>query len=71
MSKALKVDPDVPAFPVDPNHNSREGISIRTWLAGIALQGLCACSDPAMNDVDDAAKTAVGYADALIAELNK
>jgi len=50
------------------------GMTIREWYAGLAMQGMLASyTDPNMSfpEREAAAKTAVEFADALIAELNK
>jgi len=70
-----------PAFPVDrehmeaPGYESRtvsDGMTLRQWYAGMALQGmLAACAHPNALGYEppaSAAKTACEYADALIAE---
>ena len=60
-----KVDPDGQAFPTE--HDGWLGMTVRTWLAGIAMQGSMA----GLLTRADAAQEAVKRADALIAELNK
>ena len=73
----MRIDPKAPAFPrdgsVDDNGNvdySERGMPVRTWLAGLAMQGLLA-NAKVDCDAGDLAKWAVESADALIAELNK
>lgn len=49
-----------------------DGLTIRQYFAGLAMQGLCANSVPGPHHKSDfLAMEAVQYADALIAELNK
>jgi len=61
-----------PAFPrpaSDYNY-SQDGMTLREYYAGQVLAGLCA--DPNLiAQYGSLAKTCVGLADALIAELNK
>ena len=66
---------DGPAFPKTCSqwpHHDNEGMSMREWYAGMALQGLCVT--PAgefwLNE-EKVAKRAVEYADALLEELRK
>lgn len=50
----------------------QEGLTIRQYYAGLAMQGLCANSIPGQHHAFPfLANEAVQYADALIAELNK
>ncbi len=64
------IDPNAPAFAraASSSRSSEDGISTRTCLAGLAMQGLCANG---WNLDDLIASTAVKRADALIAALNK
>ncbi len=69
----MTIDPDAPAFarPMAYGDYGRSdpgqrGMSIRTHLAGLAMQGFLACYG---NGTD--AQQAVKQADALIAALNK
>lgn len=51
---------------------STDGMSLRHWLIGQALQGLCARTFQQQGpDVDDLAKWAIQQADAVIALLDK
>lgn len=59
-------------FPADKNQDSRSGMSVRTWLAGMAMQG--ALSNPSL--VDQLGQNSIEWlshsvkvADALIKEL--
>ena len=67
------IDPNGPAFPT----NIDQGMSIRTYLAGMVMAALSGTShqQPALEGRNDSiaiiAKAAVVCADALIAELNK
>ena len=76
LGDSMKVDPNNFAFPVpawtsEPGMNEPYyGIDTRTWLAGLAMQGLLA-NAKVDCDAGDLAKWAVCSADALIAELNK
>jgi hypothetical protein len=55
-----------PAFP--PNPNDAEGMSLRDWFAGMAMQGLLAnCG----ADSEQIAKKAYEYADAMLVERNR
>jgi len=53
------------------HYGYRGGLTKREWLAGMALQGLVA--GPNIGDLswDQVASDAVGYTDALLAELEK
>jgi hypothetical protein len=63
------LNPSNLAFPA-PAGTVHAGISVRTYIATAALQGLLAC-DSVNASSADCAKAAVVCADALIAELNK
>ena len=73
-----KINDGGPAFPADMQRRDPltnewsdlppQGMSLREWLAGMALQGLLACSD-VQGSANDLAKGAVAYADALLDEL--
>lgn len=59
-----------PAFPVnDLNACKWPGLTKRQWLAGMALQGLCAnpAEDVKNQTYDKVAEMALKHADALIA----
>ena len=67
---------------IDPFVTSAGGLSKRELFAGMAMQGLLANGDflkaveavaakRGMNDADAVAKAARGFADALLAELEK
>jgi hypothetical protein len=47
-----------------------DGLSLRDWFAGLALQGLCSLDD-AKGDADQYAKWAYQYADAMLAERKR
>lgn len=52
-------------------NTKQDGMSLRAYFAGQAMQGICA-SSPGNEWTDERiAKDAVALADALIAELNK
>ena len=67
-----------PAFPVpeyigadgDPHFVEHQGISTRTWLAGMAMQGLMVnqneWAEGGLGDVDAITKSAFAMADAMI-----
>ncbi len=59
-------NPNAPAFPC----SVERGISTRTYLAGLTMQGLAACPGISASD-DTIATAAVSMADALIRALNK
>lgn len=67
------IDPNEPAFPIiqlSPAH----GMSIRTYLAAQAMQGLLACSQEpngGFRTGADLSKQCVNHADWLIDALNK
>ena len=69
-----KVDDGGPAFPINspsgtPEYSpTRDGMSLRDWFAGMALQGLCAAPGTAYWDQIRHAKAAYEYADAMIVE---
>jgi hypothetical protein len=63
---------DKPAFPVPydaTGFTAVGGLTLREYYVGMALQGLMDSGDLARET--DIARWAVGYADALIAELEK
>ena len=68
------------AFPTHPilygsaDQHLAQGMSLRAYVAAQCMAGFCSMHDEAglwSWDVDDAARTAVSCADALIAELAK
>lgn len=78
----MKVDDSGPAFPaiqLDKSGEmmqwaSQEGMTLRQWFAGKALAGYLAYSPTLTNgdpEPEKAARVAVEYADALLAELKK
>ncbi len=79
-----KINDGGPAFPrpsgpeprVDSYHECFEGMSLRAWLAGIAMQGILQSCEPMKYGVtgeesESVAESALMCADALIAELEK
>lgn len=46
----------------------REGMSLRDWFAGMAMQGMLANTDLTHHDSDAIATLAYGLADAMLAE---
>ena len=69
----MKVDPDGQAFPGGIDETGiADGMTIRTWLFGMVLQGLCSIpNNPDHEDPDGMACFAAIIVDAGIAELNK
>ncbi len=69
--------PDDPAFPTENERQVGEltfhysGLSIRAYLAGLAMQGLCTKYEWDRGINEQIAEIAVARADALIAELLK
>lgn len=66
---------DKPAFPRSSqgpsgDYDGAEGMTLRQWYAGLAMQGLCSNVRGGEDVVDHAAR-AVRQADALIAALNE
>lgn len=53
-----------------PFRTITEGLTIREYFAGLALQGILAAPESAKFSPDVICKTAVLYADALITALN-
>lgn len=82
MSEPTPIDASGPAFPV-PFQNFETwahgrnpvygvpGMSLRAYLSGQALQGICANPDCEPEDVKHNAIVAVRNADALLAALNE
>ena len=62
------INPNSPAFPRIDNTIDEPGMSIRTKLAAMAMQGFLAYG---MANPERVASDSVQYADALIEELNK
>jgi hypothetical protein len=68
-----KTDDGGPAFPINSPSGTpeylptRDGMSLRDWFAGQALQGLCAAPGTINWDQRRHAKAAYEYADAMIA----
>lgn len=63
-----------PAFPLtqDDFHNRHNGMSLRDWFAGMALQGYNSNREQCANMThDQAANNAYRDADAMIAARNK
>lgn len=65
-----------PIYPIEGSANaySFSGITLREHFAGLAMAGLCnahAQDGTWAHDSRDVAMTAVQYADALLAELEK
>ena len=59
-----------PAFPWKDSFNSNDGMSLRDWFAGMALQGLLACST--VNGAPkDLVMDAYDYANMMLAERGK
>jgi hypothetical protein len=50
---------------------SQRGMSTRTWLAGLAMQGLCSRKDYEGDAPIRVAMEAIEHADALLEELAK
>ncbi len=60
-----------PAFPRSGQHGENiDGMTLRQYYAGLAMQGLLACGGNGYAD-EHGAQLAVKSADALIAELEK
>ena len=59
-----------PAFPV-PGTNYHVGMSVRTWLVGIAMQGMLANPILGKEDAEIIARWACEHATAVLAELEK
>jgi len=60
----------MPAFPLPENY-AREGMSLRDWFAGQALQGLLAGAADADCTAADYARDAFMMADAMLAARKK
>ena len=70
MSDSKTVDDGGPAFPVpnDANTNGQEGMSLRDWFAGQALEGYMSILDSRKNpDYQEDATFMYQMADAMIA----
>lgn len=81
----MSIDPNAPAHPTYATGMMGQGLTIRAYFAAMAMQGIV--SSPSVlgamkamlikeaDDTEDlgtlTAKSAVEFADALIAELNK
>ena len=73
------MDNSGPAFPIPDELHSKQdvhefghpGLTKREWLAGMALQGLCAnpvmCATPSLRDCAHVRDLALELADALLA----
>lgn len=59
---------DQPAFPVSSTSQQSPGMTIRVWLAGLAMQGRVVDEE---GSFQSRAKWAVQMADAVLAELEK
>lgn len=59
-----------PIFPVITNRNNYFGLTKREYFAALAMQGF-ASSEIEVNGVKEMAKSAVLFADTLLAELEK
>jgi hypothetical protein len=64
-----------PAFPWTLNEDMRdEGMSMREWYAGMALQGIlasCAGDDTNLADEKKASRWAFKYADAMLVQAKE
>ncbi len=69
----MSINPNAPAFARTANSSasSQEGITIRAYLAGLAMQGVLAGRPELVNLDGSVAHYAVIQTDALIAALNK
>lgn len=71
----MKVDPNENAFPVfgEEGRNTfcHYGLTKREYFAAQAMQGMIASNEWIADTLERVSKTAIEYADALIAELNK
>ena len=59
-----------PASPIIDHNYQYLGLTKREHFAGLALQGLLASGDRAIEDRIDTVKTALDYADLLLEELD-
>ncbi len=71
----MTIDPNAPAFPRDgsPTSYGTPGVSTRTLLAGMAMQGMLGYHTGSLDSRwvnSDCAALAVKHADSLIAALN-
>lgn len=67
----MKINPDAPAFPCSEDNDYRggdNGMTIRTWLVGQTMNGMC--FDIENDDLNVVARNAVRIADAVVAALN-
>jgi hypothetical protein len=60
-----------PAFPSTHPHGREEGMSLRDWFAGKAMQGLLACPVQPQSGPDMYARDAYALADAMLKERSK
>lgn len=74
----MKVDDGGPAFPRTQElwEGSKvvEGMSLRAWFAGMALQGLLSGNNPSLNafdPMDTVVEVALEYADAMVSALKE
>lgn len=67
--KTLKTNPNDVAFNPRIVNDVNPGLTKREYFAGLAMQGLCVVDEG--EDTNKTAQIAIGYADALIEELNK
>lgn len=66
----MNIAPESPAFACASEHFDSVGMTLRTYLAGQAMQGMIAFhGDPSIRE--EMAIRAVASADALIAALNR
>ena len=64
------IDDGGPAFPVDRAARKHDGMSLRDWFAGMAMNGLL--SDPRYEGThEQAAEYSYRMADAMLAERKK
>lgn len=66
-----KSDDGGPAFPVENDFNKeyKEGMSLRDWFAGMALQTLLSNDDE--GTIESTARDAYRYAAAMLEERNR
>lgn len=67
--RIAKMNGNTQAFPNNPD--CQQGMTLREWLAGMALQGILASSQKILEMNISVEITAVKYADRLLIELER
>ena len=60
-----------PAFPHSRLGSDADGMTLRDWFAGMAMQGLMSARNPILTKIADITEGAYEMADAMLAERSE